>query len=234
MIVMMVMLVMRLVRDLVEHLLHQVAAALHGLEQLLAGQFLPRGGDNARMRIEAAQQADHFVQTLCRALRRARQQDSARVRNLVLEELAEVLEIHLRLERIDNRDKGVKRHVQVRVLHRRDDVRQLAHARGLDQDAVGVVLVDHVVQRLAKVAHERAADAARVHFIYHNAGVLKEAAVNADFAEFVFDQHDLLALQGIRQQALDQRGFARAEEARDNVNFRHTIRLIQNDFPVSY
>ena len=226
-VVMVVMLVVRLVRDLVEHLLHQIAAALHGLEQLHAGQVLPRGGDDARVRVEAAQDADHLFQTVRRALRRAGQQDRARVRHLILEELAEVLEVQLGLERVDDRDERVELDVQMRVLHRRDDVGQLAHAGRLDQDAVGRVLVDHLVQRAAEVAHERAADAARVHLVDHDAAVLEEAAVDADLAELVFDQHDLFAFQGVRQQALDQRGLARAEEARNNIDFRHCFRLIQ-------
>ena len=227
-VMMMVMVLMvRLARDLIEHLLHQIAAALHGLEQLRAGQLLPRGRHDARMRVELTQDTDHLFQTVRRAFRRAGQQDRTRMRHLVLEEFAEVLEIHLGLERIDDRDERVERHIQMRVLHGRDHVGQLAHAGGLDQDAVGRVLVDHIVQRLAEVAHKRAADAARVHFIYHNAGILEEAAVDADLAELILDQHDLFAFQRIREQALDQRGLARAEEARDNINFRHCFRLVQ-------
>lgn len=45
--VVMMMLVVRLVRDLLENLRNEVAAAFHGGEQLLAGQVLPRGGDDA-------------------------------------------------------------------------------------------------------------------------------------------------------------------------------------------
>ena len=33
--------------------------------------------------------------------------------------------------------------------------------------------------------------------------------------------------QRIREQALDQRGLARAEKAGDNINFRHCFRLVQ-------
>ena len=226
-VMMVVVLMVRLARNLVEHLLHQVAAALHGLEQLHAGQLLPRGGDDARMRVEPAQQADNLFQPVRRALCGARQQDRARVCHLIFKKLAEVLEVHLGLERIDDRDKRVERHVQMRVLHRRDDVGQLAHAGRLDQDAVRAVLVYYIVQRLAEVAHQRAADAARVHLVDDNAGILEEAAVNADLAELVLDQHDLFALEGVRQQALDQRSLARAEKARNNINFRHCFRLVQ-------
>ena len=50
--VVMMMLVVRLVRDLLENLRNEVAAAFHGGEQLLAGQVLPRGGDDAGVLIQ--------------------------------------------------------------------------------------------------------------------------------------------------------------------------------------
>ena len=37
-----------------------------------------------------------------------------------------------------------------------------------------------------------------------DAGFLQEAAVNADLTELVFDQHQLFALEGLRQQLLDE------------------------------
>ena len=116
----------------------------------------------------------------------------------------------------------------MRILYRTDDIRQLAHAGRLNQNAVGVVLLDHIVQRLTEVAHQRAADAARVHFVYHNAGILEKTAVNTDLTEFVFDQHHLLAFQGVCQQPLDQRGLTSAQKSRNNINFRHLFRLILN------
>ena len=61
MVVMVMILMMRLVRHLFEHLLHQIAAALHRLKQLHTGQFLPRRGHNARMRVQPTQQAYDLV-----------------------------------------------------------------------------------------------------------------------------------------------------------------------------
>ena len=63
-----------------------------------------------------------------------------------------------------------------------------------------MVLLHDLVQGLAEVPHQGAADAAGVHLGDLDAGLLEEAAVNADLAELVFDQHDLLALQGVLQQ----------------------------------
>ena len=198
--VMVMMLVMRLVCDLLEHLGNQITAALHGREQLLAGQILPRSRDDACVLVQAAQHGDGLVETLLRALCGAREQDSACVRDLVLEELAEVLEVHLGLERVNDGDEAVELNVKVRVLNRCDNVGELADAGRLDEDAVGVILVDDVVQRLAEITDERAADAACVHLVDNDACVLEEAAVDADLAELVLDQNDLFALERVREQ----------------------------------
>ena len=222
---MVMMLVMRLVGDFVQHLGNQIAAALHGFEQLLAGQVLPRGGDDAGVLVQAAQHGDGLVETLLRALCGAGQQDSAGVSDLIFEELAEVLEVHLCLERVNNGDEAVQLNVQMGVLNRRDNVGQLADAGRLDEDAVGVVLVYNVVQRLAEVADERAADAARVHFVDNDACILEKAAVDADFTEFVLDEDDLLALERVREQTLDKRGLACAQKTGDNINFCHDLSL---------
>ena len=72
-----------------------------------------------------------------------------------------------------------------------DDVGELADAARLDEDAVRVILVDDLTERLAEVAHQRAADAAGVHLRHLNAGFLHEAAVDADFAELVFNEDEL-------------------------------------------
>ena len=194
-------------------------------EQLLAGQVLPRGGDDAGVLVQAAQHGNGLVQTLLRALCGAGQQDSAGVSDLIFEELAEVLEVHLCLERVNNGDEAVELNVQMGVLNRRDNVGQLADAGRLDEDAVGVVLVYNVVQRLAEVADERAADAARVHFVDNDACVLEKATVDADFTEFVLDEDDLLALERVREQTLDKRGLACAEKTGDNINFCHDLSL---------
>ena len=210
--VVMMMLVVRLVRDLLENLRNEVAAALHGGEQLLAGQVLPRGGDDAGVLIQAAQHGNGLVEALLRALSRAGQQDGTSMRHLILEKLTEVLEVHLGLERVNNGYKAVQLNLEVRVLYRSDNVRQLADAGRLDQDAVRMVLVHNIVQRLAEVANQRAADAACVHLVYNNAGILEEAAVNADLTELVLDQNNLLAFQCVSEEFFDQGCFSCAQE----------------------
>ena len=223
--VVMMMLVVRLVRDLLENLRNEVAAAFHGGEQLLAGQVLPRGGDDAGVLIQAAQHGNGLVEALLRALRRAGQQDGTGMRHLILEKLTEVLEVHLGLERVNNGYEAVQLNLEVRVLYRSDNVRQLADAGRLDQDAVRMVLVHNIVQRLAEVANQRAADAACVHLVYNNAGILEEAAVNADLTELVLDQNNLLTLERIGQQTLDEGRLAGTQKTGNNINFSHALSL---------
>ena len=109
-----------------------------------------------------------------------------------------------------------------RALHGADDVGELPHARRLDDDAVGGELLLHLFQSLGKVAHERAADAARIHLGDLDARVFEEAAVHADLAELILDEHDLLARVGFLDEFLDERRLAGAQKPGNDVDFRHS------------
>ena len=69
----------------------------------------------------------------------------------------------------------------------------------------------------------RAADAAGVQLIDLDAGLLQEAAVDADLTELVLDQNDLLAGKGLLDEFFDQSGLAGAQEAGKNINFGHSL-----------
>ena len=71
------------------------------------------------------------------------------------------------------------------------NVAELAYARRLDEDAIRMELFDQLIQRIGEVAHQRTANASRIQFCHLNAGVLHKAAVNANFAIFVFQKNDL-------------------------------------------
>ena len=147
--------------------------------------------------------------------------------DLVVVELAEVLHIHLDLARVGHGHGVAQRDLVIRHLaHSGDDVGQLAHAGRLDQNTVGMVLGNDLLQRLAKIAHQRAADAAGVHLGDVDAGILQKAAVNADLAELVLDQHQLLPLVAFGDHLFDQGRLARAEEAGENINFCHKKHLL--------
>ena len=149
--------------------------------------------------------------------------DSAGVLDLVVEELAEVLHIDLGLFCVYDGGKAVEHHVAGDLLHSLNDVGELAHAGGLDQDAVGMILLQHLAQGGGKVAHQRAADAAGVHLGDVDAGLFEKAAVDADLTELVFDQHQLFALIGFGNELFDQRRLAGAKESGENVNLGHRV-----------
>ena len=198
---------------------------LDGAEDGLAVQLVPRCGEDGGVGILLPQQGHGGLQLLLIQLLGAGEDDGAGRLDLVVVELAEVLHVDLHLGGVGHGDEAVElhvRHVLDGVLHRHDHVAELAHARGLDEDAVGGELLMHVLQRLVEVAHQRAADAAGGHLADLDAGLLQKAAVDADLAEFIFDEHQLLTLKGLRQQLLDERGLARAQKAGYDINFCHS------------
>ena len=146
--------------------------------------------------------------------------------HLVVEELAEVLHVDPGLGGVHHGDEAVElklRGLLLHPLHGGDHVGQFSYAGGLDDDAVGGVVLQHLFQGGAEVAHQGAADAAGVHLGDLHSGVLQEAAVNADLAELVLDEHVLLALEGLAEELLDEGGLAGSQETGDNVDLRHVL-----------
>ena len=201
----------------------QAFGRLDGLQQLGGLELVPRGGDDAGLFVVAAQEGDALVQTVLGDVLGTAQHDGLGAFDLVKEEFAEVLGVHAALVHVRNGGAAGQLHIALfgNLVYDAADIGQLAHAGGLDQDAVGRVGFDQLDQGLVEVAHQRAADAAGIQLGDLNAGILHEAAVDADFAVFVFKQHDLFAFERAAEQLLDQRGLARAEEAGNDVDFRH-------------
>ena len=143
--------------------------------------------------------------------------------HLVVVELTKVLHIHLDLACIGNRHGVAQGDLIVgHFVHCADDIGQLAHTGGLNENPVGVVLLDDLLQSLAEVTHQRAADAAGVHLGNVDARILEEAAINADFTELVFNQHQLLSLVTFGNQLFNQRSLASAQKSGKNINFCHS------------
>ena len=210
---------------LLQHLVGQ-RHLFHGGQNGLAVDLIPGGGDDGGGGVLLPQQGGSRLQLLLRQLLGTAEDNGAGRLDLVVIELAEVLHIDLHLAGVGHGDKAVElhiRHVLDGVLHRHDHIAELAHAGGLDKDAVGLELLVHFLQRLVEIAHQRAADAAGGHLTDLHAAVLQKAAVDGDLAELVFDQHQLFPLIGLRQQLFNQRGFAGAQKAGNNVNFCHII-----------
>ena len=201
----------------------EVVLGGHGLQDLLTGQVIPCGGHDSGGGVLFPQHCHGSGDLFLAGGLGAAEQDAACMADLVIVELTEVLHIHLDLVHIGHGDKAVQLHVQMlrHALHGAGHIAQLANARGLDNDAVGVVLLHHLLQSGAEIAHQRAADAAGVQLVDLNAAFLQETAVNADLAELVLDQHHLLACKGLGDQLFDQSGFAGAKEAGEDIDFSH-------------
>ena len=228
-IVVMVVLVLGLLGKELQ-LLFKGILVLHRLENLCAGELIPRGGNDGGVLVVLAQQSDAGFKLFGLDTVRAAQNDGVCVLDLVVIELAEVLHVHFALVCIGNGGEAIQRNVfHVQVLHGTDHIAQLAYAGRLDQNAVRVVGLQHLTQRLAEVAHKAAADAALAHLGDFNAGVLQKAAVNGNLAELVFDEDELFALKSFGDQLADQRGFACAEEAGKNIDFRHILMPFRNN-----
>ena len=199
----------------------EVALAVHDGDDLCAGQDGPVGGDDGGGGVLLGQQGDGGSDLLLTGVAGAAQDDAGRMADLVVIELTEVLHIHLDLVHVGDGDKAVQDDGQILgdALDGAGHVGQLADARRLNEDAVRVVGLDDLLQCLAEVADQAAADAAGVQLIDLNAGLAHEAAVDADLAEFVLDQDDLLTGEGLLDELFDKGGLAGAEEAGENVDF---------------
>ena len=224
MVMVMLMLMMRMRQSF--QLCLQGILALHGFKQLRCAELIPIGGDNGGGGIVLTQHC-HAIGYLFLACRSGvRQHNAACIGNLIVEKLTEVLHIHLALARIHDRGECVELcALDLQVLHRSDHVRELTNARGLDQDAIGRILLQHLRQCLAEIAHQRAADAAGIHFVDLNTCLCQKATVNADLAKFVFNKHKLFARICLFNHLFDQRGLACAQKSGKNINFGHVFIL---------
>ena len=135
-------------------LLLQGVLVLHGLQDLLAVQLLPGGGDDGGVGVVLPQQLYRVHELLFAHAAGAAEDDGGSVLDLVVVELAKVLHINLALGGIGHGDESVELDIVVlHLLNRTDDVGQLAHAGGLNDDAVGLELEQNLLQGLAEVAH---------------------------------------------------------------------------------
>ena len=176
-----------------EQFLCKAVLDLHCLKDLLAVDVIPRSGYDGSMLVELADHRKSLSELVLGELLGTAEYDGLCSFYLVLVELAEVLHIHLDLGRVNYGCVGVEYEIVALNVHDSlEHVRQLADAGRLDKDTIRVELLKHLRQSLAEITYQRAANAALVHFCYLYAGVLHEAAVNADLAELILDKHQLL------------------------------------------
>ena len=219
------MVVMMLLLGLL-NVLGQGGVALHGGDELQTGQILPGGGDDGGGVVVLTDQLQGGIQLLLGDAGGAGEDDGGSGLDLVVVELTEVLHVDLDLVGVGHGDGVAQLHIVTHnLLHSAHHIGQLADAGGLDDDTVGVVLADDLLQSLAEVTHQGAADATGVHLGDVDAGILQEAAVNADLAELVLNENQLLALVALGDQLLDQSGLTGTQKAGVNVDFGHGVYL---------
>ena len=215
--VLVVLMVMMLV--VVLHLLHsggQGIDALHDIHDLCAAQLRPGGGYDGRVGIELAEHGAGGDDLAVGGGIGAAEHDNVGVLHLVVEKFAEVADIHTALARVNDGDLRADL-AAVDACDSLRNVGELAHARGLDDDAVGSVFGNDLFKRLGEVAHEGAADAAGVHLGYLHAGILEKAAVDGYLAELVLDEDELFVFIALGYQLAYKRGLSRAQKSGKNV-----------------
>ena len=221
-VVMMVVLMLVSLFFKLAHFILKCRSSFHSLEKLSACKLLPRSSNDNCICIVLLDQRNTLCDLLIRDLSGVAKHDTACIFDLVIEKLAEILHVHLALVSINNGSKSVKcSTIGVGIFNRLDNVGKLANTRRLDKDSIGCVFADNLLKCLCKVADKRAADTARVHFVDFDACLCKEAAVNSDLTEFVFDKNQLFAAISLLNQFFDKSGLSRTEKARKNINFSH-------------
>ena len=136
----------------------------------------------------------------------------------LLGRLVELVDVLLEVLGVHHRHDGVERELVLQLVVEEERLRhraRIGHAGGLDEDVVELVAPLHELAEDAdQVAAHRAADAAVVGLEQLLFGADHQLVVDADFAEFVLDDRDALAVF-LGEDAVQQRGFSGAKEARE-------------------
>ena len=194
----------------------------HSLQQLLTAQFVPRRNHQGCLLIMLTEQSNGGIQLCLGDGISTGENDGGSGFDLVVIELAKVLHVNLHLACVGNCHLISQDHVvSSNLLHGGNHITELTHAGGFNHDTIGMVLLDHLGQCLAKVAHQAAANAAGIHFGDVDAGVLQEAAIDTDLTELIFNEHQIFACIGFLDHFLDQRCFTGAKKAGVNINLGH-------------
>jgi len=205
------------------------------LENLRAGELFPGCGENFSFGVVFSQERYAGFELCIGGFSGVAENDRSCTFDLVVEEFAEVLHVHLALVYINNSCCGVQGDiVSAEIKNRLDDIAELAHTGGFDDDAVGGIVCENLTESLAEIAYKTAADTAGVHFGDVHAGILQKSAVDADIAEFVFDEHQLFSAVCFSDELFDECCFSGAEEAGEYINFRHIFYLPWDEFGINH
>ena len=207
------------------HLLELVfkgISVLHSLKNLLSGDSIPGSCYNLGFFIVLADKLDSLMELIFLNAVGAAENYAAGVFYLVIKKLAEVFHIHFALISVSYGDTAVKAEAfNVLVLYCLYYVAELTYTGRLNKDSVGSKLCNNFLESLSKIANEAAADAAGVHLGNIDTGLLQKAAVNSDFAEFVFYKNQFFAGINFLNKLFDKSCLTCTEETGKNVYFCH-------------
>ena len=174
-----------------------------------------------------AEHVDASVQLVLRQAIGVTEDNTTGMLDLIVEKFAEVFHVKLAFVRIDDSRIAIQHNVLAQyAAHGSHNVGELADTRGLDQNTVRGEVCQYLCQCFGKIANQRAADTALIHFGDLYAAFLQKAAVNADLSEFIFNQYDFLAGIGFFEQFFDQRRFSRTEKTGKNINLSHSFAIV--------
>ena len=197
--------------------------SLYCVKQLCARELIPICGYYNRVCVMLLYKFNALVYLLLGYKLRMAEDDTSSVFYLVIEEFTKVLHVHFALLGVNNGGKSAKcSALCICTLNCLYNVGELSYSGGLDKYSVGGKLRYYLAESLSKITDKRAANTARIHFVYLHSGISKESAVNAYLAKFVFNKDDLLALIRLCEKLLYKSCFTRSEKSGKNIYLCHT------------
>jgi hypothetical protein len=209
--------------DFCQNLSLQVGSAFDGLQNSLTVKLGQRCSNNRCLGVMSPEQFHHFRSLRGAGLISPGQDDGTGVLDLVNKELTKVLDIQFGLGSVYDRDSAVQYHIRVfcYTIDSGHDFGELADTGGLDQDALRRIGIHDFPERGAEITYQRAADTAGIHLTDLNPGLFQKASVDADLTEFVLDQNNFGARQGVSEELFDQGSLSGSQKTGYNVNFCH-------------
>ena len=178
---------------------------------------------------------NRLVQLVLRNRIRTGQDDGICRFDLVVIELAKVLHIYLDFAGIRHGNLAAKAYIVVYDLfHSADHIGKLTDTGGLNNDPVGMVFANDLLQRFPEITHQTAANTAGIHLSDVDTGILQKAAVNTDLTKLVLNKHQFFTAIGFRNHFFDQRGLASAQKSGINIDFCHYTHLLYKIYPIYY
>ena len=202
----------------------QGLGAFNGFLHLNTGQLIPGGSDHRCRSVMLANQCHNILDLFVTQFVCAAEYDAGCRVDLIFIEFTKAGQINITAGGIDYSRKGAQLNiVRLYPLNSSHNVTEFANAGGFDQDTFRRKVSNDLGQRTAKITHQRAANAAGIHFSNLNAGFLQETAVNTDIAKFIFNQNEFFALISFFDQFLNQGRFTRTQETGKNINSCHDL-----------